>query len=289
MKRMRSFLSILCTLLCVLLCASAFAAPRMPELRGIVTDDANVLTVDAVALFTEAAETLEAAYHLKLRLVIVHFLDGVPVQRYTDELFTLRQADEETLLLLCAAGEDCCALHYGSKVSSMLGASNLDRLLSDSGMVSQWQTQRYDQSVYSYLQSLLELCKRQNGGQTVYTLPTPAVPQVNVTSQFDANGVWNGLSATEAASDTWNSLHESAEQAAQRETEEKSSGGLSFGEWLVLIVLVLIVFSQSNPLRRARARRNGSYRRYGCGCSPLGWIFSLFGLNVLIDRLLRRR
>ena len=211
------------------------------------------------------------------------FLEKIP------DINALAEADEETLLLLCAAGEDCCALHYGSKVSSMLGASNLDRLLSDSGMVSQWQTQRYDQSVYSYLQSLLELCKRQNGGQTVYTLPAPAVPQVNVTSQFDANGVWNGLSATEAASDTWNSLHESAEQAAQRETEEKSSGGLSFGEWLVLIVLVLIVFSQSNPLRRARARRNGSYRRYGCGCSPLGWIFSLFGLNVLIDRLLRRR
>ena len=47
------------------------------------------------------------------------------------------------------------------------------------------------------------------------------------------------------------------------------------------VVLVLIVLKSG---RRGRAGR----MRGGCGCAPLGWLFSLLGLNVLIDTFRRR-
>ena len=50
---------------------------------------------------------------------------------------------------------------------------------------------------------------------------------------------------------------------------------------LAVLVLVLIV------LKSGRRGRTGRMRG-GCGCAPLGWLFSLLGLNVLIDTFRRR-
>ena len=57
---------------------------------------------------------------------------------------------------------------------------------------------------------------------------------------------------------------------------------LKFWSWLGLaIVVVLLVLRRSGRRRVGRARG-------GCGCAPLGWLFSLLGLNVLIDMFRRR-
>ena len=49
--------------------------------------------------------------------------------------------------------------------------------------------------------------------------------------------------------------------------------------WLAVLVLIV--------LKSGRRRRAGRMRG-GCGCAPLGWLFSLLGLNVLIDMFRRR-
>ena len=68
---------------------------------------------------------------------------------------------------------------------------------------------------------------------------------------------------------------------ARHDSRRHTENGLSAGGWIVLAVLVLIVLKSG---RRGRAGR----MRGGCGCAPLGWLFSLLGLNVLIDTFRRR-
>ena len=68
---------------------------------------------------------------------------------------------------------------------------------------------------------------------------------------------------------------------ARHDSRRHTENGLSASGWIVLAVLVLIVLKSG---RRGRAGR----MRGGCGCAPLGWLFSLLGLNVLIDTFRRR-
>ena len=64
---------------------------------------------------------------------------------------------------------------------------------------------------------------------------------------------------------------------------------MSAGGWIVLAIIIAIIFGQSDPVRRARRQGGRNYRSYGCGCSPLGWLVSLFGINVLIDSFRKKR
>ena len=56
--------------------------------------------------------------------------------------------------------------------------------------------------------------------------------------------------------------------------------GIGVGGWIILIILVMIIFSQSHPVRRA----NNRYKKNHGG---KGWIYGLLGVALI--RLFRRR
>ena len=66
------------------------------------------------------------------------------------------------------------------------------------------------------------------------------------------------------------------------ESHDYGDNGIGVGGWIILIIIVMIIFSQSHPVRKAKR----SYRKSG-GSKPLGWIGALIGLSVL-SKLFRK-
>ena len=117
--------------------------------------------------------------------------------------------------------------------------------------------------------------------------------------QYNADISLNGLFQTEetatskkssAGSELWEQVigsitENTADYQQYHETHEQDEGGLSARGWLVLAILVMIVFSQSDPARKARRNRRGNGKRMGL----IGWILTLIGAGTVVNKLRRRR
>ena len=274
--------------LCLLLTAlplSAFAAVRLPAQRGVVTDDANVLSAQTAADIAEYAQKVEDETDVRLHVAIVHFLDGMEARTYAQTLFEKWELGKEDVLLLGAADEDSFATAMGAEAKALLGEKNAENLLYTSSTFSAlFRSQQYDAAFNAYFTAFNALLEKQTGERISLGKlfgNTQAAATQKAQAQAYGSQLWDEvMDAIRDSSEDYQVYHEQHESRAN---------GLSAGGWIVLAVLILIIFGQSDPVRKARRGRNGSYRSYGCGCSPLGWLFSLFGLNVLIDAFRRKR
>lgn len=277
----KNWFRFLCLFMVLLVPAVAVAAARMPAMRGVVTDDADVLGAQTAADIAAYAEMVEDETDIRLHVALVHFLDGLDVQTYADQLFAKWELGEDDMLLVGAAGEDSFATAMGKDVQQTLGKSNAENLMYTSSAFSGlFRSQQYDAAFCAYFQAMNTLISKQMG-QTIRLgklFGTVETAEESIGQSFGSQ-LW--AEVMESIYDTSESHQEYQEVHRQQES------GMTAGEWLVLLVLIGIVFSQSGPARKGRRKRE--YRRYGCGCSPLGWIFSLFGINVLIDTLRGRR
>lgn len=275
----------ICLALCLILLAVPFCAlgaARLPAERGVVTDDADVLSAELVSGIEEYASEVEDETGLELHVALVHFLDGLDAQTYANALFEKWELGDSDILLLGAAGEDSFATAMGEEAKSLLGEKNAENLLfTSSSFSTQFRAQAYDQAFRSYFSGFNSLLKKQTGAEISLnnlgisdsrTVPSPTVSPKEYSSQL-----WEEV--MEAVRDS------SEDYQVYHETRRSSENGLSAGGWIVLVVLIAIVFSQSGPVRRRR--RSGERR--GCGCSPFGWLMSLFGVNALMNAFRRKR
>lgn len=277
----KNWFRFLCLCLALLVPAAAMAAARMPAMRGVVTDDADVLGAQTAADIAAYAEMVEDGTDIRLHVALVHFLDGLDAQTYADQLFTKWELGEDDMLVVGAAGEDSFATAMDKDVQQLLGKSNAENLMyTSSAFSSLFRSQQYDAAFCAYFQAMNTLIGKQTGesirlGSLFGTVETAQEP----VSQNFGSKLW---------AEVMENIYDTSESHQEyQEVHRQQENGMTAGEWLVLLVLIGIVFSQSGPARKAR--RNREFRRYGCGCSPLGWIFSLFGINVLIDALRGRR
>ena len=273
----------------LLLGGSAFAQARYPERAGVLTDDANALTQTMAADIASYAADVEDETGVRLNIVLVHFLDGEPVQAYADTLFARWALGENDLLLLGAAAEDTFAVSVGTSLGRKLSDGNLKTLLYGAGFDSAFKTQQYDAAFGSFFVGLNDLINKQYGqairlGERFeayqrQTATAGAATQASTVGESIGNMVQGMVDATSSlwssASDTVN--ENITDYQAYREQRDESRGGLTTTGWIVLGVIVLIIFGQSEPARRAR-------RQGGCGCGPLGWIFGLLGLGAIFGR-----
>ena len=264
---MKKFVSILICLMLALMPMCAMAALRMPDCRGTITDDANVLSRQTAADLAEYAERLENETGIALQVVLVHFLDGAEVQSYANTLFDLWELDGDHLLVLGAAGEDRFATVAGNQAAQKLGARNAENLLYTSSAFAQLFTaQQYDAAFAAYCKALSELAEKQLDetirldGLFGVTAPSPV------------------QQAQTYASEAWNEIMRSITDSSQSyyERRDDDENGLSAGGWILLIILVMIML-----------RRNKYERRKRPGC--LGWLMSMLGINFFINLLRRRR
>lgn len=268
----RVFALLLALMLLVPLCA--LGALRMPEHRGTVTDDANVLSAQTVSDLNSYAQKLAEKADVNLHVALVHFLDGAEVQSYANTLFDLWELENDDLLLLGAAGEDSFAAVMGNDVQKVLGKTNAENLLFTSSEFSSFfRTQQYDAAIVAYCTALNELVHKQTG---------ESIRMDGLFGQATADPIQQVQQYGSALwSDVMQSISESSQDyLAHHEREEREENGLTAGGWIVLIVLIVIMTRQSKA-----QRRYGQRRRSGC----LTWILGLFGLNIFIDFLRGRR
>lgn len=276
----------------VLLCAAALpamAAARMPECRGALTDDADVLsaqTAKDIAAYAEMAQD-EADAHIYV--AVVHFLDGLDAKTYAAELFQKWNLGDDDWLILGAAGEDSFAAAMGEDVQKKLGVSNAENLLyTSSAFGDQFKRQQYDAAFGSLFVALNTLLNKQYGTDMELGGLFKSAQAPSATAQPASQ------SAGDYSSRLWEqvlgSIDEHTADYQQYQTQRQDSdNGIGVGGWIILIILVMIIFGQSDPVRKARNASRPHYRDYGCGCSPLGWILSMIGAGAIIDRLRRRR
>ena len=223
-------------------------------------------------------KVVEEETGVKLHVALVNFLDGMEVKTYARQLFQRWELGGDDLLLLGAAGEDSFAAVMGSNVEKKLGASNAENLLyTSSSFATLFQSQQYDAAFASFSKALNDLLER----------------------QYNADISLNGLFQTEetatskkssTGSELWEQVigsitENTADYQQYHETHEQDEGGLSARGWLVLAILVMIVFSQSDPARKARRNRRGNGKRMGL----IGWILTLIGAGTVVNKLRRRR
>ncbi|HNW85505.1 MAG TPA: TPM domain-containing protein [Candidatus Limiplasma sp.] len=267
--------------LALLFSATALGEARYPTLGGTVTDDANVLSQSVAADIAAYAEKLESSADIKLHVAIVQFLDGEAAQTYADTLFTRWELGENDLLLLGAAAEDTFAVATGSGVKAKLSDASLKNLLYGSGFSDAFKTQQYDQAFGSLFVALNDLVAKQTG-KTIALDQLFQAYQSGTQSASGQNTLQNTLNAVvDTSSQLWANTIDSISNSVQNyqdyhQQRDDSGSGLTPGGWIVLAVIVLIIFGQSAPGRRAR--------RSGCGCSPIGWVLGGLGLGALWNR-----
>lgn len=280
-EKIVAFGLVVALLVLCLLPGLSLAEARYPALRGPVTDDANVLSQGVTADIAALAERVKSRTQVGVYVVIVHFLDGVDAQTYANKLFERWELGADDFLLLGAAGEDAFATASGKGVKKTLNDGGAG-LLFTSGFSERFKTQDYDGAFGKYFVGFTQLLNKQYavdiqlenlflayqpGGQNA-PRPSQSAPHW---SSF-VSDMWDGFNE-----DFSNNARDYDEYQEQRERESRT---LTPTGWIVLILLAVLIFGQSDPVRKAR-KRGGCV---GCGCSPVGWLFGIFGLSSLFGR-----
>lgn len=255
------------------------AQARFPADRGAVTDDANVLSSVMIQEIGEFQSLVQARTGVELQVVVVHFLDGLDAQTYAREMFVRRGMESSDMLLLGAAGEDGFAVASGVQFKENISDNNMQLLLTTSGFGELFKAQRYEEAFGKFFVSFAQTLNKQYGvnmdlGGLFAAYQSGAQPAP--TPRPTAPGVGSYFSSL------WDSIRDDFDDNAEEyrdyhQRREKEEGGLTPAGWVLLVILIGIVFSQSDPVRKNR-------RRGGCGCGPLGWIFGIFGITSLFRK-----
>ena len=112
-KRLLKALAAVLVAMALLIPALALGEARFPADRGAVTDDANVLSQAMIKEIGEFQTLALARTGVRVRVAVVHFLDGLDAQTYARELFVRWGMGLMDLLILGAAGEDSFAAVSG--------------------------------------------------------------------------------------------------------------------------------------------------------------------------------
>lgn len=263
-------------LLAFSMAASALAQPRYPEKTEPISDYADIFSASTVADLKTFRNTLQNKTGVGLWVTTVHFLDGVEMPEYAKGLFTKWGLGDEDLLLVLSAGEESFDTVAGASLASRFPEESQQHLLT-AYLQADFQSERYDQAIAAYIPALANMLGKQYDGVQVSTdglfgraaaTPTPA-PTLVPSGKDLADYLRRGYDTV-------------ADVVTQVPARSEEAFHISFGSMVVLVILFLLVFG-----RRCRHHR-GRPGCAGCGCGPLGWIFTGLGLGELFQHFGRR-
>jgi len=307
---MKKWICGILSLMLVLTSAFALADARMPVSRGALTDDADVLSNEVSSAIVEYAGDVKDETGVDMHVAVVHFLDGLDAQTYANQLFKEWELDDQAVLLLCAAGEDSFATAMGKKAENKLSKQNMDNLMyTSSDFANRIAAQEYDIGFAKYFVAFNDLINKRYDE----SLKLPKALSRAASDEVVADEVQPGQTTT--AGSLWQQITSGVQQNSQNgqngqnstympnlwyqtmqgvqdnsshytdyyENHDYGDNGIGVGGWIILVILVMIIFSQSHPARKAK--RN--YQRRYPQRSGNGWLFGLLGLALM--RILRRR
>lgn len=300
---MKKWICGILSLMIVLTSALALADARMPVNRGVLTDDADVLSSELSSAIVSYADDVKSETDLDVYVAVVHFLDGLDAQTYANQLFTKWELNDNAVLLLCAAGEDSFAAAMGKKAENKLSKQNMDNLMyTSSDFAGSIGRQEYDMAFAKYFAAFNDLINKRFDANVKLPKAITKIAndsaaeevQPDSTSTFSAGSLWSqitsGVPEFENGSSVlipgmWSQAVQGVEDNSSYYTDyyqDHSYGenGIGVGGWIILIILVMIIFSQSHPVRRA----NNRYKKNHGG---KGWIYGLLGVALI--RMFRRR
>lgn len=264
----------------------AMASPRYPAVSDLpVSDNANIFPEQTVFDLNTFHETLKNKTGVKLRVVTVHFLDGMSVSDFGREVFRQWNLGDDDLLLLASAGDEEAVTIAGPALEKRFSKDSQQHLL-NAYFLKDFQNEKYDTAFREYIPQLAIFLGKQYG-VTVSTAqlfgmpaaaPTPA-PTIAPDSGKDSNesGWMEYLPGGSKFFSEWQENEKKAVEQENKSQEEKSSG-FSLGNLFILFILFSLIFGS----------RKRKYRYGGCmGCGPLGWIFAGLGLGEVMKN--RRR
>ena len=300
---MKKWICGILSLMLVLTSAFALADARMPASRGVLTDDADVLSSELSSAIVDYAGDVKDETGMDVYVAVVHFLDGQDAQTYATRLFEKWELSDNAVLLLCAAGEDSFATVMGKKAENKLSKQNMDNLMyTSSAFSTHIAAQEYDAGFAKYFVAFNDLLNKRFDESL--KLPkaiiraaegnTAEEVQPGTTSSFSAGSLWSqitsGVPEFENGSSVfipgmWSETMQGVEDNSSHYTDyyqnhDYGDNGIGVGGWIILIILVMIIFSQSHPVRKA----NNRYKKNHGG---KGWIYGLLGIALL--RMFRRR
>lgn len=302
---MKKWICGILSLMLVLTSAFALADARMPVSRGSLTDDADVLSSAMSSAIVEYVGDVKDETGVDVQVAIVHFLDGLDAQTYANQLFEKWELGDEAVLLLCAAGEDTFAVSMGKKAESKLGKQNMDNLMyTSSDFSGHIARQEYDVAFAKYFVAFNDLANKRYDEKLALPKTITKTADVGVlegeqeqptaVQPIGTGSLWSqiisGVPEFENGSSVlipgmWSETMQGVEDNSSNytnyyESHDYGENGIGVGGWIILVILVMIIFSQSHPVRKA----NNRYRKNHGG---KGWLFGLLGLAVL--RIFRRK
>lgn len=253
---------LLCILSLVLVLGTALLPGSAETL--FIRDGAALLTEQTQSDAEQLSRMIAEQTDLNLLLDIRHFLGGAEAGAYARKLLNELTDPDNSMLLLVVVGEESYALAAGSKADKLLGKDIRDTLLSKH-FRAPFLNRQYDQAVGGFMLSVAQELSKTTGerldpqGLFGYagaqsTQTSKENKGVNIFDYILGESVTPAKDASASAA------------KSQREERELSLGGI------ILIGLILwSIFGKKG-------------RRQGCGCGPLGWILSVFGISKLFGR-----
>lgn len=280
-KKLFALVAALLLVWACLLPSFALAGTRFPSLHGTVTDDTNTLSGAMVSDIEKLQTLAQSRTGVTIHVAVVHFLDGLDIQTYANQLFARWELSDNDFLLLGAVGEDAYASVSGKNVQRNFSDQNAKALLASSGFSEMFKSQQYDAAFGKYFVAFADMLGKQYGTTiTLNNLFSSYQPGAQATQRPNTlQSQWSSF-----VSGMWGDAKDVSDSTARNydayhEQREREGNGLTPTGWVVLVILIMLIFGQSDPARKARKKG-----RVGCGCGPIGWIFGLLGLGALIGK-----
>lgn len=239
-------------LLALLLLAAAAAAM---EDGPLIQDSAGVISPSTLSSARQLAEQLRKDSGIRLYVEFCHFLGGADVQAAAAARLKEVENSDDSLLLLAVVGEERYALAAGREADRKLNRDTRDNLLSSQFRVP-FLDRDYDRALAQYLTGAEKLLMQGKGGAVTGSY----FDHLEATKRPDSE-VYRSITITQPG--------DSGEApGAAREREAERDKGMSIFSIIAIGMVLSTLFGKKGKDR-------------GCGCGPLGWIFSVFGLAKL--------
>jgi len=213
---------------------------RLPEKRGVVTDDANVLDARTIEDIEEYADMVEDETDVNIHVAMVHFTDGMDVKKYGDALFEKWDLEEEDMLILGVIGQDDFTMILGKDVEKKLSASGVDNLLyTSTSFSSLFAAQQYDAALGNLFAGMISLLNKE------------------YREDMEMDGLFEHVTGLAAGGQsTYGSAawSETLSNFGNADSGEEGNG-LTAVHWILLIGLLLIIINGSDPVRKAKRNR----------------------------------